>query len=996
MPDSRQDHRGLRGIRRRHLTILFSDLSEFTALSGSVEPEHCLEVVDQMKDCSKRIVSKHGGIVVDFRGDSVMAMFGFPQTSEYTGRRAIDAALELHEAIRDIPPDRVATDLPPLRLHTGVHCGLVLLIENDPSPGQFSVIGEVPNVAARLSDIARSDEILVSATTLGTERHFFDIRDRGEIPLQGKLKPVPVLQVLGHSSVSTRYEARTSKGLTPFVGRGGDLSVLNQCLRDAAAGGMREVAVIGPAGVGKTRLVEQFLRQALLLPAQVCRGYCENYLAAEPLQPFLQMLRQLARHETTDATNAAALCDLFAAMAGRSPLVLFIDDWQWADDATKEVVARLRELAPSSLLLLTASREFQSIAARDAITVLELVQFDREEAAEAIQKLRPDVDPLGAEQILELSGGNPLFIEELCHKTMQIGDSVKIDRGDSFPAWLSTLIESRVEQLPPQHNELVRVAAVLGTVIPMWLLEQLTGHRHDDPILHELAERDLIYPGEVEGTVRFKHGITRDVIYTSVGLNDREALHGRIGLLLEKRAAEQGYDGLLELLSYHFRAAAQLDRAAHYAELAGNKALAAAAPDRARNQYTAALTALDSMAMSDAVYTRWSRIVHRLGLACVFDPTRDQLHIFKRAANLATERRDHSGRARAEYWTGFIRYALGESKNALAHYELARACCTEAIQDADQTHDRERALEMEALEVQLSATMGQARAAAGEHELALGLLDESLAVKRRHRRSGRPAVGSAYALACKGAVLGDLGRFVESYECFDEALEAISSGHTAVESSIVGWRSAVCLWHGRWRDALECATRAQSLAQRVGSLYVLAMGQSVSAYATWMLDGSAASIDVIARATSWLEASDKRLSVSMNYGWLADMAATMTDVSKARFYAARAIGRARMQDPLGESMSYRALARLPSHRTSQSPEVYLDRAMRAAIARRSTREQAMTLLSQARHASRSGRRPDAYRLLEHARSSFQTMGMEWHEAEAGRCLSELAQEHSRI
>ena len=1025
MADLSQEHRGFRAIRRRHLTILFSDLSDFTALTGSVEPEHCLAVVDHLKDSSRRIVAKHGGIVVDFRGDSVMAMFGFPQPSEYDGRRAIEAALELHETIRAVPSSRAAASVPPLKLHTGVHCGLALVIENDPSPDQFSVIGEVPNVAARLSDIARDDEILVSATTLGGDSHFFAVRERGDVQLQGKIKPVSVLEVLGHANVSTRYEARTRKGLAPFVGRAGQLAVLDGHVRHVLAGGMREVAVTGQAGVGKTRLVEQFLEQATRRSMQVCRGSCENYFAAEPLQPFLQILRHLARRNAADEANdagglpelqralsvgllsnrpaasrsaedaASMLCDMFAAMAARQPLILFIDDWHWADDATKQVVALMRELQPASMLILTASREPQPDAGR-AMNVLELPQFNREEAAEAIQKLRPDVDPLAADRIQQLSGGNPLFIEELCHKTVPIGDSFTADRGDSFPAWLSTLIESRVEHQPPRHIELVRMAAVMGTVIPVWLLEQLTGHVHGDPILHELAESDLIYPGEVEDTLRFKHGITRDVIYASVGLSDRQMLHRRIGRLLEERAASQGSDALLELLSYHFRAGEEPERAAHYAELAGDKALAAAAPDRARNQYTAALTALDSLEPSEGIYARWSRIVHRLGLACVFDPTRDQLRIFDRAAAVATERRDYSGRARAEYWRGFIRYAIGESRNAIAHYELARTCCAQAIDDAVGADEPEAAVEMEALGVQLSAAMGQARAAAGEHELALTLLDESLAVKRRHRRSGRPAVGSAYALACRGAVLGDLGRFAEAYECFDEALDAISAGHSAVESSILGWRSAVCLWHGRWKDAYECATRAQSLAQRVASLYMIAMGQSVAAYATWMLNSSASSIDVIARATAWLEASDKRLSISMNYGWLADIAASMGEIRMARLNAARAVCRARGHDPLGAPMSYRALACLPSPRAGGSAERYLDLAMRASVARRSPREQAVTLLHQARQASRSGRPIHAYRLLEQARPPFQSMGMAWHDAEAERCLIELGQAHSQL
>ncbi len=1012
MAEPNEEPRRFRAIRRRHLTILFSDLSAFTALSGSVEPERCLEVVDQLKESSRRIITKYGGIVVDFRGDSVMAMFGFPHSSEYDGRRTVEAALELHAAIRDLPREGPATSLPRLKLHTGIHCGLVLLIENDGAAGQFSVIGEVPNVAARLSDVASDDEILVSATTLGGENYFFTTRERGELQLQGKVKPVSVLEVLGHSSVSNRYEARTKTGLTPFVGRVDQLSVLDRELREIIAGASRDVAIVGSAGMGKTRLVEEFLQRAALLPSQVCRGYCENYLAAEPLQPFLQMLRQLSRpspelqrvlslgllSRQPDVSRTAedastALCDLFALRAREKPLILFIDDWQWADDATKQVVATLREARPGSMLILTASREPPTEAGQGPITVLELPQFNRQEAAEAIQARRPDVDPLAADQILELSGGNPLFIEELCHKTVQIGDSSVDDLSDNCPAWLSTLIDSRVEQLPPDHIELVRLAAVLGTVIPVWLLEELTGRQPDDPILQDLADIDLIYPGEVEGTLRFKHGITRDVIYASVGLSDREMLHRRIGNLLEARAALVGSDSLLELLSYHFRSGAEPDRAAHYAELAGNRALAAAAPDRARNQYTAALTALDSLPSSDATYARWSRIVHRFGLACVFDPTRDRLQIFDRAAALATERVDHSGRARAEYWIGFIRYALGEPKNAIQHYELARSCCAQAIRDADVESDRERILEMQALSVQLLATMGQARAAAGEHDAALALLDESLAVKQKHRRSGRPAIGSAYALACKGAVLGDIGRFNDAYQCLDEALE-ISAGHSAVETSVIGWRSAVCLWHGCWQEARECAIRAQSLAQRVGSLYVLAMGQSVAACATWMLDRDPASIDIVVRATSWLEASDKRLSISMNYGWLAEMSAAMMDVGKARFYAARAIGRARLLDPHGESMSYLALASLPARDAGRSPDFYLQKAMRAAISKRSPREEAVTLLHQARHAERSGRSLDAHRLLEQARTSFRAMGMLWHDGEAERCQLELGMTQS--
>jgi class 3 adenylate cyclase/tetratricopeptide (TPR) repeat protein len=1011
-----RDRLSLRAARRRHLTILFSDLSEFTALTGSVEPEYCVEVVDHLKRCADRVITKHGGIVVSFRGDGVMAMFGYPEPRDDDGRRATEAALELHKAIGLIDASEATrTMLPPLKLHSGVHCGLVLLIENDPGPGEYALMGEPPNIAARLSDAAASDEILVSAATLSSDRHFFEIRDRGELALHGKSAPVAVIQVLSHARAHTRYQARTERGLTPFVGRARELELLDRHLSRVLAGESLTVGVVAPAGVGKTRLVEQFLGRAYGSNVQVYRGYCESYLAAEPRQPFLQIMRQLGGVEenadtadvqaalsqvraaltsggTTPSDAAAlALAELFAAAARQKPLILFIDDWQWADDATKQVLAAVRQIEHGSLLIVITTRDPLPAAAAGAseLQVLPLTPFREDETLEAVLRLRPDADPFSTKQIQERSGGNPLFIEELCHWSAREPASRSVDRGDSTPAWLSTLIESRVEQLPAQQADIVRAAAVIGAVVPAWLLEQLTGCGDRDPELIELAERDLIFPGEVPGTLRFKHGITRDVVYASVGLREREGLHRRIGELLERRGAEDGLEPLLEPLSYHFRAASDHQRAAHYAELAGDKALAAAAPDRARGQYASALAALDALPPSDDGYARWSSIVHRFGLACVFDPARDQLALFTRASRLAQARTDETGLARAEYWLGFIHYALGDPGDAIEHYERARVHCARALDAAGDTGHQPQAIEMQALGVQLLATIGQARASAGQPEIALQLLDAALGVKRRHRRSEHPAVGSAYALACKGAVLGHVGRFVEAYTCFDEALESIHAGHSAVEASVLGWCSAVCLWHGRWAEAHECATRAQHLAQRAGSLYVLAQGQAVAAYAGWMLERSPDAFDAIARATSWLERHDKRLGISMNYGWLADVAAVEERDVEVRLYAARALRRARHRDLFGEPMAYRALAVTAGRRRSHAADDYLARAMASSVNQGSPREQAVTLLQQGEHAVRTGRRGEAVDRLTRARAAFASLAMPWHDAAAVQCLEAL-------
>lgn len=997
--------------RRRYLAILFSDLSGSARLAATMETEDFAELLAALRRACETVIPKHGGTILQIQGDGILAAFGHPSAREDDGRRATEAALDLHDLVRGLRFDFPLPMPNSPRLHTGIHSGLVLLEEGDAIAGRMVMIGNAANVAARLCDAASGDEILVSTETLGAESHFFQTDGERALELQGIADPIMVHRIFGRTPVGTRFEARTKRGLAPFVGRKAELQTLLQGLDDVASGRPRYLAVVASPGLGKTRLVEEFLARAATLNVAVHRGYCESYLSAEPAQPFLQILRSLcgmnygmpaasaaealqkslleidpellvhrpallralsldvpARGEEEAGKHAAentvaAIGKLFDALAAAKPLIVFIDDWQWADDATRQVLAAIRTLEHRRILVLVAARESEpGDVGISGAQILTLMPFSGHEAEQTIAHLLPGRDKFVVDEIRSYAGGNPLFVEELCH-------SAAHDHADrrsySGKAWLDKLIEARVERLPPAQLALVRTAAVIGNVIPLPVLESITGYTVDHPLIRALTERDLIYPGDQRGTLRFKHAIARDVIYDSVGLRERRALHMRTAQTLKEQASSGMEEELYELLAYHYGAGGNALEAARYCELAGDKAMAASALDRAQVQYVAALAAIDPLEHTEGNYQRWMQIAQRLAMACVFDPSRERLEVLRRAVDLAAAHDDQYARAYAEFWVGYIYYALGESGEAIAHMEAA-------LEGAKSAGDAP-------LVRQIRATLGQACAAACDYEKAIVLLDEAIDARHQRRRSGRPAVGFAYTLACKASVLGDRGMFVQAYQCFDEALGSVRGAGHQVEGSILCWRSGVSLWQGRWDEARQSALAAQTVAERVKSLYLYAMSLSLGAYATWAMHGTAGALQSIVDATSWLENRDRGLFISLNYGWLVEGMVASQDWGTAREYAARAMMRERNHDRIGVAMAYRAMARASAAgQNRQSAEHYLGLAMNNARARGSPHEIALTQLCEAEIRLAGEQRTQAAALLDQAGAAFDAMAMTWH------------------
>lgn len=979
---------------RRYLTLLFADLTGSVSLSEQLEAEDYAEMLGQLRSLCRDIIPRFGGLVVRLQGDGLLAMFGHPEPREDDGRRATQAAIELHAAVRALP--RRGPLGGPLSLHSGIHAGLVLLAPGDLELGRFELMGPTPNIAARLCSCAGPDELVVSEESLGPHAQFFVSTDPEHVLVKGREEPLWIRRVLRVASPKDRIAAGR-RDLGPLVGRADALGLLYaHAAALPAAPVPRCVALCGGAGLGKTRLVDEFLRDPSLAAFAVLRAHCESVLTAEPLQPFTQVVRSIAAQaEDDDALGSAclrvlrgesgAVPEVFDRLAARQPLLLVIDDWHWADEVSQRALDAVLRLPRPIRIVLTTRTPAEGLPA--ATPLIHLLPFDDQEATAAIQRLLPSADPFMVAEINRYAGGIPLFIEELCHSAATHGAPALSNLRGSGRAWLNVLIESRVERLPPAQARLVRAASVLGSVFPAWLLERLTGHAADSADLQDLATKDFIYAGDQPGSLRFKHGITRDAIYETVGLRERKEMHRQIALTLQAVAAQASSDDLLEALAYHCALGGMPHDAALYAERAGDKANAASALDRARAQYAAALRALDMTApLPREAQLRWCAIAEKLGWASVFDPLAlgDGLATFERSVALARACDDARALARAQYWLGYVCYARGLARSAITH-------CDTALELALGIGDTR-------LVSQVRGTLGQALLSACEYDRARGLLDAALESRPQPAQArGKVAVGPAYSLACKGYLLGDRGDFDGADECFDEALQLLGGVQHQVAASVRHWMSVVWLWQGRWQDALEAADEAARIATHVKSRQQLAMGRALAGHARWMLAGDPQALQAVREATAWIEARSGKLATSLNHGWIVVGALAERRTAEARRHAALLLLRARAEDRIGEALGCRALARAASAAGNAGEATrWLRRAQQSAQIRGSAHEHASNLLCEAHLENDRGRRDAARGHLDRACTAFESLRMQWHLRQAQAGLAATGESSARL
>jgi class 3 adenylate cyclase len=394
---------------RRQLTVLFCDLVGSTELSARLDPEDLRELMREYHDCFARIVRTFEGHLVRFMGDGALACFGYPVAHEDDPERAVRVGLELVECIAAVRgPPEVA-----LQARVGIATGLVVVgdLISDGAADRSAVVGETPNLAARLQTLAQPGTVVVAASTHRLVRGMFDFADVGEHQLKGFAEPVHAWQVLGIAVSEGRFASRQTVGLTPLVGRGHELNLLLRRWERASRGEGQVVQLVGEPGVGKSRIA-QSLRDALRQDDQLTlRFFCSSFYANSALYPVLEHLERAAgfRREDPPAVKLDKLRDLLrqggarvqegvtmlapllsiptgeedlkpeltpqqrkakafdilieqlTALADRQPVLIIVDDVQWMDPSSQELFHRLIDRIPQLpvLLLVIFRSDFQ-------------------------------------------------------------------------------------------------------------------------------------------------------------------------------------------------------------------------------------------------------------------------------------------------------------------------------------------------------------------------------------------------------------------------------------------------------------------------------------------------------------------------------------------------------------------------------------------------------------------------------------------------------------
>ncbi len=542
---------------RKLVTVLFVDVSGFTALSEGLDPEDVHALMDRAFELMLGEVHRYEGTVNQFLGDGLMALFGAPVAHEDHPVRAVHAALGLQRALASYRDELRAQRGIEFQVRMGLNTGAVVVGKiGDNLRMDYTAVGDTTNLAARLLALAEPGQILVSEDIAKVVGPYFVLQPVGEVSVKGKALPVRPYRVEGARSVRSRLEAESERGLTPLVGRAHELALLQGSFADVQAGQGQAVFVYGEAGIGKSRLLLEFRRHAEAAGARWVLGRCVSYGHAIAHLPVLDLLRDLFGIKEGDSVEtlldkveggireagddiawtapflralfsldpgdaavaamnpvqrkgrtAEAVRDLLLARGQKRPLVLVIEDLHWIDLHSEDILRLLLEgmaAAPLMVVLTYRPGYAQTFGEQTYFTRITLRALPETQTTAMVQSvLQADVPLEASRLIARKAEGNPLFVEELAKSLVEDGTLERVDDGyrlarpltdAHIPDTIQGVIMARIDRLPEGSKTALQIASVIGREFTARLVERVAALERDArQALGELRAVELIY-----------------------------------------------------------------------------------------------------------------------------------------------------------------------------------------------------------------------------------------------------------------------------------------------------------------------------------------------------------------------------------------------------------------------------------------------------------------------------------------------------------------------
>lgn len=647
---------GTHGAERRQLTVMFCDLVGSTVMAEHLDPEELRELMQTYRVACHDVVARYEGYVAQYLGDGLMVYFGWPVAHEDDAERGVRSALEMVEAVKRLSGVRS------LAVRIGLATGQVVVGDRSRSDNAEArlAVGGTPNLAARLQALAAPHEVVIAPTTCRLVVGAFALSDLGPRELKGIAQAVQVWRVDEARRTTGRFKAaQDGKEVAPLVGRAVESTLLEDRWLRACAGDGQVLFIGGQSGIGKSRLIEG-LRARLADTDAGVQHQCSPFRLNSPLQPFVEQLEVVAGFARDDAPEQkldkleamlaasaphvdqaaplfAALLSLptlrypplnlsprkqkertLDAMVGRlealtrqGPIFMVVEDVQWIDPTSQELlevlVARLPRLP--LLLVITHRPEYApSWLGRPNVTTLALNRLERNQGAELVETVTRGraLPPEVLEEILARTDGVPLFVEEVTRSVLEsgllreVGDQYTLQgplTALAIPVSLRDSLMARLDRLGPA-KEIAQIGACIGREFSHELLGRVTTLRGPalEASLQRLLLAGLVTLGDTppDGTYTFKHALVQDAAYDSLLKTRRCELHGQIAQELEGALSDRVANNP-ELLAHHHTQAGHPAQAIPLWRKAGTSAVGRVALKEAVAHFQNGLALIDQL-----------------------------------------------------------------------------------------------------------------------------------------------------------------------------------------------------------------------------------------------------------------------------------------------------------------------------------------------------------------------------------------------------------------